>query len=101
MAGNYRVEASQGEQTYSTGFSVNIPERESALGPIPNEQVLAYLGDELTAIARSPAELERVEGKARVGRELFAWIMLLFAAVVCAEGVLANRFYRAATPSIN
>lgn len=101
MAGNYRVEASQSEQTYSAGFSVNIPEQESALGPIPNEQVLAYLGDDWTAIARSPTELEHVEGKARVGRELFAWIMLLFVAVVCAEGVLANRFYRTTTPSIS
>lgn len=101
QAGNYRVEASQEDQTFSAGFSANVAERESLLGPVSTEQIVAYLGESMTAVARSPAELERLEGTSRVGRELFAWIMLLFIVAVSAEGILANRFYRPAPASIS
>jgi hypothetical protein len=93
-AGSYRVDASQQDRHMKTGFSANVPAAESQLEPIPADQIVALFEPGAATVARDPAELERVEGSARVGRELFPWIMLIVAVVATAEGFLANRFYR-------
>lgn len=92
--GHYRVEASNADQAYSAAFSANVAPMESSIEPIAPERLREIFGDKRVAVARDPSELQRVEGASRVGRELFGWLMVLFAAVVCLEGFLSNRFYR-------
>jgi hypothetical protein len=44
-------------------------------------------------LARTEAELVRDVNLERVGAELFSWIILLAAAVMAADWIVANRFY--------
>lgn len=92
--GNYRVDSGDAARPLTRRFSVNEPADESNLVAIPADQVRQFLGPERTRIAKDPSEIERVVGEARVGRELFPWLMLLVLVLVFAEGYLANRFYR-------
>jgi len=94
LPGQYRVDSSQADRTFMASFSVNIPPSESQLEPIEAEKITALFGQNLVTIVRDPVELERVEGTARIGRELFPWIILLVAAALFGEAFLANRFYR-------
>ena len=92
--GQYRVDASQNDRTFAAGFSVNIPASESELEPIDAKEISTLFGKNPVTIVRDPAELQRVEGTARIGRELFPWIVLLVATALFGEAFLANRFYR-------
>lgn len=96
--GHYQVESSAepGKQ-FRRGFSVNEPPEESVLTTIDVEKLKTVIGKDRFAIARDPDALESVVDEARVGRELFSWIMLLVITLVCIEGYVANRFYRRPT----
>lgn len=92
--GHYQVEAKEGDRSFFSGFSVNEQESESELVRVDNDQLRKLLGEERTVVARSADSLDRAVDEARVGRELFPWLMILVMTVVCVEGFLANRFYR-------
>ena len=94
VLGNYQVSAGEPGHRFVRGFSVCAPAEESVLTPLQPEQLADLIGKDHCSIARDPDSLGEVIGEARVGRELFAWIMLLVVALVCAEGYFANRFYR-------
>lgn len=94
LLGHYKVDASENGRLFGRGFSVNEPNRESVLTPIDVEELRKLLGPERTAIAREPSKLDEVVDQARVGRELFPWIMFLVLCVITAEGYIANRFYK-------
>lgn len=78
----------------SRGFSVNVPLEESNLTPIDGERLRDIIGKDRLALARDPKTLESVIGQARVGRELFPWLMPLVLLLVFLESYFANRFYR-------
>lgn len=92
--GHYQVEAKEGDRSFFSGFSVNEQEEESQLAPVGNDQLRKLIGEDRTVVARSTDSLDRVVDEARVGRELFPWLMLIVIAIVCVEGYFANRFYR-------
>lgn len=97
--GNYRVDAGEAVRPFSCRFSVNEPAEESVLTKIPADRLAELIGKDRLRIARDPSQIEQVVGEARVGRELFPWLMILVIALVVAEGYLANRFYpKAAEP---
>lgn len=93
-AGPYAVSASAPPRQWASGFCVNISPSESQLEPIPDEEVLASLPQNRSSIVRDSADLKRIEGTSRIGRELFPWLMLMVVAALFAEAYLSNRFYR-------
>ncbi|MFO0949424.1 MAG: BatA domain-containing protein [Planctomycetota bacterium] len=96
LLGNYRVDASENGRQFTRGFSVNEPGDESELAPVDNATLEKLLGKERMVVARDPSEFEGVMGEARVGRELFPFLMVLVVTLLVAETYFANRFYRQA-----
>jgi hypothetical protein len=92
--GNWRVDPVDPDRHATHGFSVNAPVEESSLTTVEESRLRDLLGKDRFAIARDPDTLETVVGEARVGRELFPWLMLVVLGLVAMEGYLANRFYR-------
>lgn len=96
LEGQYRWDASDAGRSATGGFSVNIAPEESQLDPLPAEQIQALFAPAPISVVRDADELKRVEGSARVGRELFPWLALLAALFFVGESFLSNRFYRTA-----
>ena len=51
------------------------------------------LGADRYTLARGTTELNRGIGRARVGRELFPFLMLVVVGLLAMEHLLSNRFY--------
>jgi Aerotolerance regulator N-terminal len=96
MLGNYRVRAGGRAGRLDRGFSVNLPAEITRLDRVPGDEIVKAIGDRRTRIARTRDDIEVRIGLARVGRELFPWLILAVALVLALEQLLANRFYRAA-----
>lgn len=94
--GNWSVKATLADGTAEAGgFSVNPPPAESNFTPLETADLDRLFGGKgKYALADDPESLRRAVGIARVGHELFPWLMMLILVLVSAEGVLANRFYR-------
>jgi hypothetical protein len=94
--GNWSVKATGTEGSMGlTGFSVNSPLAETQFAPLEEAELVSLFGGkDQFALANDPESLERVVQTTRVGREMFPWLILVIMAVVTAEGILANRFYR-------
>ncbi len=96
MLGNYRVRAGGQEGRLDRGFTVNLPAETTRLDRIAADEIIKALGDKRTRVARTRQDIEVRVGLARMGRELFPWLILAVASILAAEQLLANRFYRAA-----
>jgi hypothetical protein len=92
--GQYHIDAQEGDRIFDRGFSVNEPLDESILTPIETESLQKLIGEDRLVVAREPTDLDVVVDEARVGRELFPWLMILVVSAVVAEGYLSNRFYK-------
>jgi len=91
--GNYRVRAG-GTSGADYGFSVNLAPRQTELERLTRDELAERFGPVRFQLARNRGEIERNVSMARVGRELFPLLILLAAAALAVEHVLANRFYR-------
>jgi hypothetical protein len=91
--GNYRVQAGGREGGLDRGFSVNCDPQMSRLERTTPERIAGALGEDRVRWARTQEEIEVRIGQGRIGRELFPVLILIVAAVVGAEHLLANRFY--------
>jgi hypothetical protein len=80
------------------GFSVNPPLSESHFIPLEKRDLDALFGKAKYALADDPQSLERVTKLARIGHEIFPWLMALILILVTVESLLANRFYRESPP---
>ncbi|WP_169977043.1 BatA domain-containing protein [Tautonia rosea] len=77
------------------GFSINPRPEEANFRPLQTDELNTLLGDpETFALADSPDAIDRVQRTARVGREIFPWLMILILVLLTAENYLANRFHR-------
>lgn len=92
--GHYRVVVSQSSQSFEKRFSVNADAAESRLEEMPASDLTALFGKDKVVVARSLADLHRVMGDVRIGRELFPYLMLALVLILACEQFLANRFYR-------
>ncbi|HEY3395414.1 MAG TPA: hypothetical protein VGK58_22120, partial [Lacipirellulaceae bacterium] len=92
--GNYRVRAGGQEGKLDRGFSVNLPAEITRFDRAAADQIVKALGEKRTRTARTRKDIEVRVGLARMGRELFPWLILAVALVLAAEQLLANRFYR-------
>ncbi len=90
--GNYRVEAG-GREGFHRGFSVNLARRQTELARTDQEQLKQVFGLIPFQLARDRKQLEGKQREARVGRELFAPLLLILVVVLGAEHLVSNRFY--------
>jgi hypothetical protein len=92
--GNYRVRAGGLLSGVDRGFSVNLAPEQTQLGRISEEELAEFFGPDNYRIARTADEIERDLNTARVGYELFPWLILVVAVALALEHTVANRFYR-------
>ena len=92
VPGNYTVRAGGAAGGVATGFSANLDPLATDFGRLPADGLAAVWGKN-QRIARTEAELVRDVNLERVGAELFGWTILLVAAVMAADWIVANRFY--------
>jgi len=91
--GNYRVRAG-GTAGVDRGFSVNLAPEQTELDRVDEDQLAKVFGPLPHRVARTRQEIERGFSEGRVGRELFAALILLAAVALAGEHLVANRFYR-------
>jgi hypothetical protein len=94
--GAYRLKGLRGG-TVIRGFCVNVPRTATDLTRLSPQELDAQLGADRYRLARSTDELAPGVGEARLGREFYPALWLLFGLILALEQVLANRFYRPAT----
>jgi hypothetical protein len=92
IPGNYSVRAGGAAGGVATGFSANLDPAATDFTRL-NADSLATVWGKSQKLARTDAELVRDVNLERVGAELFGWIILLVAAVMAADWIVANRFY--------
>ena len=92
MPGNYSVRAGGATGGVATGFSANLDPAATDFTRLTPESLAAVWGAG-QRLARTEDELVRDVNLERVGAELFGWVILLAAAVMAADWIVANRFY--------
>jgi hypothetical protein len=92
--GNYRVQAGGQAGGVDRGFSINLSRQETDLERIGEDQLKKLFGNHTFRLAHDLRQLEGKVTEARVGRDLFPFLVVLLALILAAEHCLANRFYR-------
>ena len=88
-AGHYRLKRGQDAK----GFSANLATDATDVQRLDSERLDVILGKGQYTLARGPEELSREIGRARVGRELFPFLMLCVVGILAMEHLVSNRFY--------
>ncbi len=92
--GNYRVQAGGRASGVDRGFSVNLAPEQTRLERIDRKELAQLFGPFDYRVVRTRNQIERDISRGRVGRELFALLILLVAGILALEHLAANRFYR-------
>ena len=92
-AGQYQLLVGKGDDVDLVGFSANRPDDESDLTRIDETQLDEFLGEEHYSISADLGELDRTVRQARLGQEVYPWIVTLLVLLFCTEHLVANRFY--------
>jgi hypothetical protein len=92
LPGNYSVRAGGAAAGLATGFSATLEPSATDFTRVNPDSLAAVWGPG-HRLARTEAELVRDVNLERVGAELYGWIILLAAAVMAADWIVANRFY--------
>jgi len=92
VPGNYVVRAGGDVGGVSKGFSANLDAAATDFRRVPAADLAALFGPD-QKIARTETELVRDVNLERIGAELAGWLLLLAAAVLAADWIVANRFY--------
>jgi hypothetical protein len=91
--GNYQVR-SVDEPHDDRGFSVNLPARLTELSRLSEQELRDVFGPFAPQVARSNDQIVRNVHDARVGREIFSWLIVVFAGLLSIEYVVSNWFYK-------
>jgi hypothetical protein len=91
--GVYHVDATEAEKLAAV-YAANIPDAESSLEQIDPARIEEMLEKGRVSVVRDLDSMERAVSKDRIGRELFAPLMLLLLIVITVEGWFASRFYK-------
>ena len=76
------------------GFSVNAPRSESKFEPLQKPDLDTIFGKDGYFLVEDVQTLKAKETFARLGYEIFPWLMFLILIVVTLENFLANTFYK-------
>jgi hypothetical protein len=93
-AGNYRLDAGGRAAGSPRGFSVNLPVEQTRLDRTDERQLAELFGPHKFHLARTVDQIDRSVALGRVGRELYAALILAVVLALAAEHVVANRFYK-------
>jgi hypothetical protein len=91
--GVYQVDSNESEKL-SAVYAANVPDAESSLEQIEPARIEGLFEKGRVSIVRDLDSMERAVSKDRIGRELFAPLMLLLLIVITFEGWFASRFYK-------
>jgi hypothetical protein len=92
VPGNYAVRGGGEAGGIATGFSATLGPAAIDFTRLSPEALATAFGPG-HRLARTEAELVRDVNLERVGAELYGWIILLVAAVMAGDWIVANRFY--------
>jgi hypothetical protein len=95
--GNYAVRAGGEAVGVTDGFSSNLAPPATDFRRLPPEDLERVLGAG-HRLARTEEAIVRDVNEDRVGTELFGWAILMAAAVMAADWIVANRFYKPREP---
>ncbi len=98
FAGNARVVIGN-PPTWSAAFSVNPPSAEFQLERMPADEIEKFLGaGTVVSPAHDQPLSEAIGRRGRQPIDLFPWLTLAFVALLVAESIVANRFYKPEAP---
>lgn len=92
QVGTYRLKPTDPTKL-GIGFSTNLPTQATDLSRLDTSKLDDLLGENTYTLARGTDELNRGIGRARVGRELFPFLILIVVGLLAMEHLLSNRFY--------
>lgn len=95
--GHYRLRGNK-EGNVLRGFSVNIPANSSNLTRIDSSLLNQFFGDGNFQLATNETEIEREQGRVRLGDQFFPILMFGVLFFFAIEYLFANRFYELAIP---
>jgi hypothetical protein len=93
QVGNYQVQ-SAGEPRDDRGFSINLPARMTDLTRLAEREINDLFGPYAPQVARSNDQVVRNQGTARVGREIYSWLIVIVAGMLAMEYIVSNWFYK-------
>ena len=92
VPGTYRLRPASGRGV-NWGFSMNLPTQVTDLERLDRMALDQWLGEGRYRLARDRDAVDREVGEARIGHELYPWLLIFVALVLWLEHLLANRFY--------
>ncbi len=90
--GNYVLRSGGQVGGFAKGFSANLAPAATDFARLAPEPLATVLGPG-HRLARTEADLVRDVALGRIGAELFGWLILVAAAAMAIDWMLANRFY--------
>ena len=93
QVGDYQVDA-VGQPPDDRGFSINLPARLTDLTRLSEAEANDIFGPFKPQIARSDEQIVRNVHDSRVGREIYSWLIVVFAGLLSIEYVVSNWFYK-------
>ena len=91
---DWKIFRGKGESHDDIGFSVNLPSRLTDLTRLTDKEVTDLFGPYSPQIARSNDQVVRNQGEARVGREIYSWLIVMVAGLLAMEYIVSNWFYK-------
>jgi hypothetical protein len=92
--GSYRIRAGGKEGGFDRGFSINLAADQTQLERLSEKELKEIFDPYKFNLAQTKEQIDRSVIKNRVGRELYAPLIILVALILALELVAANRFYR-------
>ena len=93
QVGNYQVHCVGEPAEPDRGFSINLPAQVTQLARLSEQELSETFGPFKPRIARSNDQIVRDIHDSRVGREIYPWLILVFAALLAVEYIVGNWFY--------
>lgn len=92
--GNYQVHSAGEPIAPDRGFSVNLSAQVTQLARLTDQELSDIFGPFKPQVARSNDQIVRDVHDSRVGREIYPWLILLFAGLLAVEYLMSNWFYK-------
>jgi hypothetical protein len=92
--GHYRIRIDGDDGAAEVGYSVNTPAEESQLDRLSPVEIEARFAPGCVRVVKGLAELSPERSASDTSHDLTGWLALGLLALLLAEGLLSNRFYR-------